>query len=434
MSLQIGRCTITNDDIEAWPLSGDRVRFGGALIGTDLAHFQALRQQIIGLGDDQDEPIVPVIWTEDPAVNGFYRILNTTVELRQAALVSFWGRYQVELERVGGWAAPMHEVNLLGDDRFNNIGVATGGDAWIAVPGTVTEFYDGRTTPALFGNQMAARTTATGPVNFWWSLTNLTTPINDVIRYVMPPADNYVGAATLEFGAGNYPLVGRQVPATFTPWRMSNGLVRVTPSATAGAIDVAHYDGTGWDTAKTYRFYSGNTYGASAQQFLTSIIGVTVLRNDPAAVTLRLALSFTDVAPFGGPDNWQTAVTLTLRRGSRYVEGGWSFAPSPGNLLWVGRATNEAATRVSKQLLRATSNDASGNRFVLMAAHADNTATYMDVTVGAIGSSQFTAAPVVSFAIGSEIGGTGAADPDRATDLLDQYRYAQSDRLVVVTR
>src|SRR5438445_209425 len=54
--------------------------------------------------------------------------------------------------------------------------------------------------------------------------------VSDLARFYLQPASYYIGAATFEQGSPLQPVVGRQLAQNdVVNWRLSNGLVRVTP-------------------------------------------------------------------------------------------------------------------------------------------------------------------------------------------------------------
>jgi hypothetical protein len=186
-------------------------------------------------------------------------------------------------------------------------------------------------------------------------------------------------------------------PTTFT-WELSNGLMKITPSGSA-TWNMEFWDGSAWESK------AWNMSVSSSSGFAVFDQGVSVLRNDYEVATLRML----------GADYFQTSrasVDLTLRRGARFVEGRL-FMPAHTN-VWIQRATAEAATApASSGYVRATSNDAAGNRFVCGSARNFSALT----TQG--GFEKFTS--TFEFFIGSEVGGSAAVAGDTAADLVGQY-------------
>ena len=196
--------------------------------------------------------------------------------------------------------------------------------------------------------------------------------------------------------------------------RVARGLARATVTS-AGLLSVAHYDGSAWDTAKTYVV----DYGGGDHDSLGG--WVTVLRNSPETATVRFGL---DVDP-GATLSPAPYLDLTLHRGAYHVEG-YYWAGASG-ALGFRRSSVEAATALTGAI-RATANDASGNRFIAGLAPAttnDLTNGYVNLTSAATGT---------SFMIGSEVGGSGAAGGNTAQNIVYQWLAAVKSRQLIVAR
>jgi hypothetical protein len=137
--------------------------------------------------------------------------------------------------------------------------------AFHAVPAAASEYsYVGASS--VFGD----RGSADGDMTFLDAGQVLTS----TARFGLAPSSFYIGAATFEQGSPLQPVVGRTLTqADLVNWRLSNGLVRVTPNATAGKIDVSHYDGTVWDAIKTYVLSATQIAGGPDQDRETILLG-----------------------------------------------------------------------------------------------------------------------------------------------------------------
>ena len=114
--LQVGRCEGLY--VNSWDASSDdRVSVSGDIKAATEAEAYAYRQQLLGYGPDADEPFVAVVWDEDPTVDGFYRVLKSSVD----AVVShaFQGRlgFSLSLERVRNFASSLQEIVHAGSAR-----------------------------------------------------------------------------------------------------------------------------------------------------------------------------------------------------------------------------------------------------------------------------------------------------------------------------
>jgi hypothetical protein len=113
-------------------------------------------------------------------------------------------------------------------------------------------------------------------------------------------------------------------------------------------VDLSSF-GSAYDTAKTFKINGAATAGD-----VNGFHHMAVLRNGPEATTVRLGLK--------NPGGQTANADVTIRRGSRWVQ---VLITSAIVDTWgIKRASNEAATAITAGI-RATSNDASGNRFLL---------------------------------------------------------------------
>lgn len=389
----------------AWDMDGDEVTLAGFLHAPGVGDALALRQQILGYAENTDEEVIPITWAADSTINGYYRVRKAAVAMKGPSLAHGLFEWEMQLERVAGYASPLFESILLGANVVNAHS-ASGQTPWHAVPAAVTEYSKEGVTASY------TRTGSDGAVQF----SVLDDYDTGSLRFYLAPEDYYIGAATFELGSSNLfrSIVGLQAENLPTAWRLSNGLVRVTPSTTTGQLDISHYDGTSWDAAKTFQLLINGSHVVNA--FTT----VTVLRNSAEEVVIRLGC-----ATAGGLAVGPVTVDLVLRRGDRIVRG---YIESEQPYAWrVQRASSEAATALTGGI-RATSNDASSNRFVLFAAKAFTSV----LGSGALYSS--SAVTGFDFGIGSEVAGSGASAPNAAADLAHQYFAGQSEQMLVVAR
>lgn len=410
MSLRLGRCIITDDDIEAWQQSGDRVRIGGYLLDTTASATKQKRQQLLGYQNNLDEPIIPVVWTEDSSVTGWYRILDVNVDALATAFVdgtAGW-RYSVDMERITGFASPALESVVRGALRVNGHSITAGTSIpWHAVE-DATAYYDAgvAVTTAGRGGENGTILLVSGGSNVLYDA---------VVRHSIDAANAYLHAATIEVGSSLAPVVGRQITNEPANWRLSNGILRVTPVGTTSKLDISAYDGTQWDTPQRFRL---GHYVAGISQF-AEWTSITVLRNTPELVVIRLTT--TNV-----PRDQQFTVDLALRRGARTVSV--HYGARYGTFKWAAQDDNLAASTALTGGIRRTSNDADGNRFVITTAGAATNTLASGLTYYTTGVVQGDAA------IGLEVGGSSATGLETAQSLIYQWMAAQSERQVAALR
>lgn len=405
-TLTVGRMTgasaLTN--LAQMDSDGEIVSLSGI---TSVDPTEALYQldQILGLMNE-DEPVVPLTYTGTSRVDGFYRVISTSVSPGRLPNGAF--RWSMSLQRVPGFTSPLFQSTLVGTVRANGLGIISG-DAWHSVPLAASEYgpldqtdASAIVTRSADGVDMLFRALPGGP--------------NRTIQYYLTPSSYYNGAAMLEVGTTLRTVVGRQVQNSPVDWRLSNGLVRVTPGA-SGRINVSHYDGTQWDTTKTFTITVEGL-------LIASFTNLTVLRNSPEETIIRLSAQAT------GTVQPPMRLDIALRRGSRIVNCTTTAVLGGTQTAVIARFVAEASTALTGGL-RATSNDASGNRFILLSGR--KTAT--DLVNGSITVTSLSATkPVHPFCIASEVGGTGAAAHDTAANIQDQYFMAQAERVMVVAR
>jgi hypothetical protein len=356
----------------------------GDLVGSTLADTRALRDELAASKTDRT---IPVTFDGDVSLDGFYRLIDVqvaTMNVPGAGHVPF----SVTLERVGTDADIVHRSILTTAVRANDHGIIAAESQPVHAPAGGHDAYS-----AVVGG--LNRTSSDGVVRVYQSITD-TRP-----TWTSEVANWYNGAATIS--TGGYVRAGLSTPNDLTTWILSNGLVRVTPNATGGRIDVEHYDGTQWETAKTWRVtITGADVGAWEW--------LSILRNDPEETTIRLQNSVT-----GGGHN---TLDLTLTRGSRSVTG-YVTIPTAASIT-IRLATGEAGATVTPTgattpvAVDAAANDADGNRYIVGAAATHSS----DTTLGGLSKSSVTE---LGFFVGSEIGGSSAVSGDTSADICLQY-------------
>lgn len=412
--LTIGRVGLDADQVEVndWDQSGRTISVSGELWST-VADAKVLRQQLAGYVDNLDEPIVPVTWSEDSSVDGYYWVRSADVTTMPVSLVTGIFGFSVTLEQVDGFAGPLMETVITGAVRSNAHSITSSNAvAAIGVSDEVLEFNDS-SNPVSSGK--FTRSAEDGTVRI--------IKTNTYVRrqsFSIAPADWYLTSARIELGSPLRAVVGSQIPETMTDWRLSNGLVRV--AITASGFTLSGWDGSAWSTAKVLQF----TFSGTAISTYT-IAGVRVLRNSPEECILRVSFDIPSALLTAlGAGAVRGYADVALRRGdrmARFVLVTSRTLSTPG----VKLQTTEAGTNLTGGL-RATSNDADGHRYVLSTPVAHTT----DTTNGAIAATGTI--DEFPFAAGLEIDGSSAATNDVAQTIIYQYMAATSERVVIGSR
>jgi hypothetical protein len=339
--------------------------------------------------------IVPITFSHKTDRNGYYSIddVNTTALMWVGEAASF--NWSMGLSRIGPDNAVNVESRLANVVRSNSFGLV--GERWHAPAIGHYGYHTGPTMPAPLN-----RVGEAGTVVVYRTLPAAVNP-----RWGCPVASFTGGRVRLLVSGAERFGIG--IRAAGTGWELNNGLVKVVPGT--NVLTISAFTGGAWQ-AKDWNVYLTNTV------LVGSYDSMTVLRNDNEATTIRLVES---ISPGPGVAH----VDLTLRRGSRFVEG--YITRSNADELSVRLASAEAFTNSSANgFLVATANDAAGNRFV-----AGSAKTF---TAHANGGVVKTATTSLDFWVGVEAGGTGAVAGDQAATLRNQYIAVQSEATAVIPR
>lgn len=348
MTVTIGRAAL--NDLYDLSVRGDRMSFLVDIDFDDVHEMKAVRQQLAGLVGNIDDPVIPFAWSEDSSLDGYYRPVSVAVGSSEVMLSSgFVPEVQVELERVSSFGNPWFEVTAQSVERVNTWSVSgpSGVFAAFQAPSADVEFELDTPVRAL-----AAPSSVTLDTGDAMKIYKATAPMAlTSFRFSCSPAKFYAGSCVIEqkLGSSWYPVVGRQVRiAAGTPWRLSNGLVRITSVDGATGSKVEVFNGTQWESQSIQHCYnSGPTlvrggYIGQAPR-AGSTVSVAILRNASEQVVVRLA----------GSDE---VITWSIQRGAFHVvlranptaNAGLVYSSDTGMSSFTGG-------------LRRTSADASGN-------------------------------------------------------------------------
>jgi hypothetical protein len=326
---------------------------------------------------------IPVTFTDKPERNGYYTVSSAASTYTEHLNERVTADWQVSLTRLGSDSETDLQSRLTGAVRANDFSLT--GERWHAPPIGHYAYYTGSTNPSTM-----TRTGADGAMTVYRSIPTGVSP-----RWGCLPTGYLTGRAKVTTTASQE-VYGTDVPLAATGWSLTNGLVNVTTSASA-SLDVQAYTGGAYHS----KLWNVSVSGSGGS--ITSWDGATLLRNDPEHVILRLVK---------GQSPGRATLDLTLRRGSRFVEGYLQIGTSA--TLDVYRSTLETNTSFAASgYVTATSNDADGNKFAVGSART--------FTAHANGGIQKAAATSLDFWIGVAAGGSSAVSGDAATDLRNMY-------------
>lgn len=338
---------------------------------------------------------VPLTFTDKPERNGYYMVKAAGATYSEHLNERVTTDWKVGLERIGSDAETDLQSRLTGAVRLNDFALT--GERWHAPPIGHYAYYTGATNPTTM-----TRTGADGAMTVYRSV-----PADVSPRWGCLPTDYLDGRVKVTTTASQE-VYGVDVPLAASGWALSNGLVNVTPSASA-TLDVQAYTGA-------YRSKLWNVSVAGSASSITSWDGATVLRNDPEMCIVRLVK---------GQSPGRATLDLTLRRGSRFVEGYLQIGTSA--TLAAYRSTLETNTSFAASgYVTATSNDADGNKFA-----AGSARTFTAHTNGGVIKAAATA---MDFWIGVAAGGSSAVSGDAATDLRNMYIACMPEAVYGVRR
>ena len=310
-TLTVGRCVIDRC-VSSISMSGDRLLISGFFDGDSLAHGKVIRQQLLGLVGNDDEPVVPLVSTLDSDLDGFYRVFGASCQPRRGTTfkpTSIGGRHDfaIDLERVGGgYRVPTLEIPYIVDDHVGYTGTAasTLPIAGLAYETSSSETYD------QFATTGPSISLGACPVADAYAVTTLQAAPGStgVISGLASPVTFYSGSARVEAFVGGawHVLVGRQVPGGLTSLRISNGHVRLTPSAdgvTPASLEV--WDGSAWQARNV-------SWVGSTGAIYASEIGETIVNTSLPWVIERNSHSSVSISRPGG-------FRASLRSGSNVV-------------------------------------------------------------------------------------------------------------------
>ena len=402
-TLKIGRAgTLSEANLQQVDIKGGTIRATGNLHLADGSDLTYAAEQFAAYVDSPDETFVPVIWGTGcpPGFDGFYRVQDVALGSTQADVWSL----DLTMQRVQGFAAPLFEAIVLGGKRAG-VGTGVTAQAWQGLPATVMGYENGVITPTV-------ETVATADGN----LSLFTDTANELfdarVEFYLPPASWYVGAATLTVG-GNL-IVGRQCQNDPDGWVISNGIIRLSGVANSGAIKLEHWSGAAWVSNGSYSF---GQYGGGAQPLLTDPpLAITVLRNGPECVTIRLAYDAQSVVTNA---RFAVNVDVSLRRGANCAE---VYLSTRGAYRWLLKTPIVYARKVEATGVSADSSTGAA-------------ATWGNTGRGEPGDPLFGALAAAGTAMVAGIGHVfGTVDVAAVTKFGGRYAAAQSERVLAVAR
>lgn len=350
--------------------------------------------QIAGM---EEGHLVPVIFRDKAERNGYYSVTSASSDLTDYQSEVLLADWQIELQRQGSPSEVDIQSRLTGAVRQNDFALT--GTRWHSPAIGHYAYHTGTSLPS----GSVTRTGADGA-----QVVYLGVPANTHPKWGSTVENFYGGRVritdTLEVSTENeIEGINRQVSAS--GWGLSNGLINVTPTATAGVLNIQYYNGTSWVTNNWNMQRNGSNLAAWS--------AVTIIRNDFEECILRL----TSTTSGGG----RTSIDLKLKRGSRFVEG---YMQTSTSATLKVMPTNTTASTSGTGYQVATSGT---HRTVCGSARTFT----VDNTNGGISKASTT---TFDFWIGAVISAAAPATGDGATELRDQYIASMPELTYAVRR
>ena len=379
----------TSNSRRVYTVSGQE----SAPVGMTVAQIAAVQDDILNLPDR----LVSVTFTDKQDRNGYYTVTDSSADLMNWNDELISCDWKISLVREGSDTEADIESRLSGA-LTRNTNFAVTGTRWQSPPIGHYAYWSGTTQPSVL-----TRTGSDGSHVVYLGVPVLTNP-----RYGCPVSSYFTGRVMFKDSSG-FERTGTNFTVAGSGWELSNGLVKVQLLAGVPAVlNVSAYtggafQGKGWDLLT-----GGTSLGVPTT--------TTVLRNDPETVVLRLL--WTQATP------GRVTADLTLRRGSRLVE--LYIQAEYSTTIRIARQVTEAGTSATGYV-RATANDAAGNRYAVGSALTFTA----DTTNGAISKASATTLDAFISVIAA---GSGAVTGDQGDDLMKQYLGAPSETVRAVRR
>lgn len=354
-----------------------------------------LHGQVTGM---QEGRMVPVTFTDKTQRDGYYEVVNTASDLTNYqngdVVTADW---TVELKRIGSDSEVDLQSRLTGAVRANDFSLS--GVKWHAPAIGHYAYHTGSTIPTS-----VTRSTSDGDITVYLSIPDSTSP-----RWGCTATDYRGGRSrifdTREVTTENE-VQGIDRRISPTGWTLSNGIIRVSPDSTAGHMNITYWDGTSYVDSHWHLQRDFVT--------LTEWEAATILRNDYEQCVLRLV---TKQASGAG----RTTVDLSLKRGSRFIEGYMQNSTSASLRIGPDNSTPSTSGSGYQVATSGTHRMACGSARTFV----------VNNTTGGIYRAATTS---FDFWIGPVMNAASPATGDSVTDLRNQYIGSMPEIVYAVRR
>ena len=464
----LGRIGLDIDVDEIESVSGSaqynrgEVTLRGVFKAATLEETLAQRDELIAQAETVEW--LPLTWTQDPRMDGFYRLGSSDIDVASLTDGGFIP-FSAKLDRIGPGGSVGLQSRLADGLRPNSHGITTStATPSFGIPGGIIRLdYDPtilvgaapavrRTWQGATPGTAAALTPFTGiqsphnqPELFSNPYTVGATYLANPVVYVHPSRFYYYAAEVYTGGllrAGKW--VGEHPTADTADgleWVLSNGIVRVSGTVHKTG-EVASFQtrlavgspASAWSTNPTTWTVADRLAGSWVSS--AKWTGLEILENRPERATIRLTSNY-----------WVTERPLicdiTVWRG-RPVIGISMYAISLGSIVAAGdrhiRITSGEAGTTVTGAVRRTSNDTDGHRWVMAASGVstlDGTGTVAFDTTNGGADWAFSGASETErfdFGIGYEYNGSSATTDYSAVEIAARHYAPVAEDVLPVVR
>lgn len=319
--------------ITSWKQDGRDVTVDLEYAMTTLADAKTIRSQLLGYLDAAaGQPVLPLTWSEDAELDGFYKVESGSVSMDPSLFLSFRVKASLKLLQLSNYQQPLIESVSYGA-RSGFLPARVTGEIerpWVAIPWS----WDTREALDASGDLFTITKrylTATNYMTVYES--NAHGLYNDIFLSTCAASEYYDGAVTLKTPAtsGNY-VTAQRGYVTNEDWVIDNGLIKLYGAACKGGMNnhfafipralngTADYNGTfelQIITDSTNNHWQAEYYEADATR---------ILRNTPEQVSIEQTFKGAPGTDWGWP--YHIKCVTSLRRGARSIRVGLTSAYS----------------------------------------------------------------------------------------------------------
>jgi hypothetical protein len=409
-SLQVGRVLLRDPQrvsIAAPAGDDDTYNIDVVLRETDLAETKAKRDLL----RDQKGALVPIVYSTDPTINGFYELDDVDVNIDRAdGALQGRGYIRVSIDAIRRGSYSQVELQSLITRVSAREDFLTTIRYWWGWPPAAQAVDAGSDTPTVITRPSAAgdlKVAVDVPaVNPTWSI---------------DPALYYGGG--VEITAGGHVRTGLDIPMDPTDWVLGNSCMEIRPrvyqGTSNGELEVRFHNGTDWGPWTAFQLDWAGTDKIPRWDFV-SIVDYP----GPEMGIIRLVH---DAAEAPTETTAKHELDLNLRRCGVFVSAVYKFTTATGYTHGVAQVAGDPSTQPGgASYIRADSVDAHGDRWILGMPRTF-TKTGSQIKLG-------TAANSMPFWIGAAVGDAANGTGNGPADLAEQYVGQVAETVVASDR